>query len=558
MFGKTALGIDISNERISLALLRRTKDGAELLKADSEPVPAGALDEGSVKDPALLAKVIKAMKNRHGIRTRRAVVSLYTHPILIHILELPDNLPQNIESYVEREVKHCAVLPRKNISFDYCGISALPHSAKKRVFVVATESPKVSSLISAISEAGLSVEAVEPPELACARAFYDGKIAKSLDSNVMIALLDDAGVAVTVFRNQSLDFIRRRNLEADLSAVADVCKSGDGLNRLAEEISAVIQYYDVEIGDASRSWRLVVVLRNKTLQAEEVANFLQTRFDNCHVEVTPVEGAWENIAVVKNHSSQSVSPSASSSLGSTPSRDGPPRLASIIAVGLAMKLLDVPQPQLKINLVPPESAEVKTVKQQALITANIALSILTVMIVVTGVLSASLNKTDEVITQMKEDNPSISAGNLLVEREKMDQKAQELTENIGKIKKIVGSGHVGDWGTILEDIRSSTPIQLWITSLVGDNSDKVTIKGQSSSYEAVQLFVEMLGKSKYIDSASIVEAEKDENLDGLVSYSINCVLSGIAGQASPASTRVERGEPSRPGFAGQASRREGT
>jgi Tfp pilus assembly protein PilN len=545
MFGKTALGIDISNERISLALLRQTRNGAELLKADSVPVPEGALEEGSVKNPALLAKAIKGLRKRNGIRTRRAVVSLCTHPVLTHILELPDNLPQNIERYVEREVKHCAVLPRKNISFDYCGISASPHSAKKRVFVVATETPKVSTLISAVNEAGLSVEAVEPPELACARALYDVQIAKSLDSNVIVAMLEDTSMTVSIFRNQSLDFVRRRNLEAD------TFKSGDGLNRLAEEISAVIQYYDMEIGDGSRSWRLVAVLRSRAFQAEEVANFLQTRFDNCKVEVTPAECAWENIAVVKSHNSprpsvvsgphtsshspqgRDDSPSASSSLGSTPNRDGPPKLASIIAVGLAMKLLAMPQPQLKINLLPPESTEVKSVKQQALITANVALGILTVMILITGVLSASLNKTDEVITQMKQDNPSVSAGNLLIEREKMAQKARKLTENIEKIKKIVVSGRVNDWGMVLEDIRSSTPIQLWITSLSGDNNGKVTIKGQSSSYEAVHLFVEKLGESKYIDSASIVEAEKDEKLDGLVSYSINCVLRGIAGQASP-------------------------
>jgi len=61
----------------------------------------------------------------------------------------------------------------------------------------------------------------------------------------------------------------------------------------------------------------------------------------------------------------------------------------------------------------------------------------------------------------------------------------------------------------------------------------VLIKGRSVSYEAVRLFVDMLGKSEYIASADLVGAEKDPapaagaGAGGLISYSIDCSLAPL-------------------------------
>ncbi len=53
----------------------------------------------------------------------------------------------------------------------------------------------------------------------------------------------------------------------------------------------------------------------------------------------------------------------------------------------------------------------------------------------------------------------------------------------------------------------------------------MSLEGLSLSYEAVHLFVDMLNKSEHIDSASLIEAEKDNKTGGLVRYAIECSLS---------------------------------
>ncbi|UCC22189.1 MAG: pilus assembly protein PilM, partial [Planctomycetota bacterium] len=245
VLSRTSVGMYISDESIELALLRQTKDGVKLVEAASEPIPPGAVSNGVVKDPAILTKAVKNLKNRYKIGAQRTVVSLFARPVLTQIMDLPEDLPANIGQYVRKEVKHCAVLPSRNISLDYCGVPSQSRSGAKRVLVVATENEKVLRLIKALNEAGLNVEAVEPAELACARALYEKEIAPLVDSNVLVALVEGADITLTVFQNQTLDFIRRRNV------AEDICQSKEGLARFTEEISAIIQYYNIEIGEKS-------------------------------------------------------------------------------------------------------------------------------------------------------------------------------------------------------------------------------------------------------------------------------------------------------------------
>jgi len=502
MLPKTSLGVDISSEKIELALLRQTGDRVKLLKVASEPVPTGAINRGGVEDPILLAKAIKALRNRERISPRRTVVSLFTHPVLTQIINLPENLPSNIAQYVQREVKHCAALPCKNISLDYCGISSSPSSDAKRIFVVAAEKEGVLRLVKALNEAGLNVEAIEPAELACATALYEKKIAGSLDSCVLIALVEGADVTLSVFRNQTLDFIRKRHI------AEGICQFGEGLARFAEEISAIIQYYDVEIGGSSQSWRLITVLRQAGQRAEGIAGFLQSKFSDLDVEVLSAETGCENMPLTMSANTER---------------------ASLVAVGLAMKLLDVPQPKLKINLVPSENVEVNAVKQYALITTIIAAAILTVMILFAGILGAGQNITSKIMTSMREKQSSMDTSPFLIEQESLSKQADSLREKLEKINGILHSGYTGDWSLILDDIRHRTPKSLWITSLVGGNNSRIEIRGQSFSYEAAQLFVDMLAESRYIDSADLVEAEKSGMAGGLVSYSIDCSLAAFEG-----------------------------
>ena len=124
MRNQVALGIDISDTRISLALLRRAKNGVKVLKAGSAPVPEGAIKDGNIEEPEVLAKAIRGLKSRSGIRAIRAAVSLSVRPMIGHILEAPKGAPSNVGQFVQKELKSYIALSGMEIAFDFCGIKS--------------------------------------------------------------------------------------------------------------------------------------------------------------------------------------------------------------------------------------------------------------------------------------------------------------------------------------------------------------------------------------------------------------------------------------------------
>jgi len=196
---KTALGIDISDGRINLALLKQNAKGVELLKAASGPVPDGAIKDGNIEDPVILSKAIKGLKTRNRIRARQAAVSLFAKPVVMQILDTPKGAPTSIGQFVRNELKSYVTLSGREIAFDFCGIMS-GQGPGKRLFAVATDGQKVAELAKASDLAGLNVRVIEPPLLSYTRAIYAKRIAGKFDCDVLIAILDDSVLTMCVFR----------------------------------------------------------------------------------------------------------------------------------------------------------------------------------------------------------------------------------------------------------------------------------------------------------------------------------------------------------------------
>ena len=236
---KTALGIDITDDRMYMAVLKKDRKGVKLLKAVSGPVPEGAIKNGGIEDPAILAKGIKELKSRGKIwiRLRQAAVSLVTRPMLVQIMDTPAHVPTNVGQFVHDEMKRCIPLSGKDIALDFCGTSSAAQRGGSRLFVAATDGEKVAALVKACDSAGVNLEAIEPPLLAYARAFYPKRIAGKFDSNVLLAILRGRTLTLCVFKKEALDFVRTRYITEEKAEPKELCQW------LTEEINAIIRFY---------------------------------------------------------------------------------------------------------------------------------------------------------------------------------------------------------------------------------------------------------------------------------------------------------------------------
>ena len=86
---RTALGVDISEGLINLALLKQSAKGVELVKTASGPVPDGAIEGGNIQDPAALARAIATPQRVFFIRLVRGLLDALLSGIAPAIVYLP-------------------------------------------------------------------------------------------------------------------------------------------------------------------------------------------------------------------------------------------------------------------------------------------------------------------------------------------------------------------------------------------------------------------------------------------------------------------------------------
>ncbi|MBN1392526.1 MAG: pilus assembly protein PilM [Sedimentisphaerales bacterium] len=505
---KTALGVDISDKQINLALVKRGKNGVELLASAAAPVTAGAVKNGSIENIAALAGAVKKLKNSCKIRTTRAAVSLFTEPVIVQILNVPRQVPTNIGQFVHEQVKNFAVLPGNQIASDFYGVAGAGSEAgaANRLLVVATDGRKVADIVKVCNQAGLTVEAIEPPLLAYIRTLYAKKIAGKFDCNVLTAILEGNNLTLCVFKKQALDFVRTKSFskvqgapDGENSQPNDICQW------LAEQINTVIQFYDVEAKDGCGKWEITVVADFAKLP-QNAKESLKTKIVNTNLQLMTSEDICRDAVV---------------SQSSRPANRNQPDKSSPVALGLAMKLLDTNARNSGVNLLPAETVRLRATQRESLVTANILAAVLLIMILAVSWPAWKIKKLNESINQKKalllQD-----ADTLVSERTSVNEKIDSVSGKLSQINEVLDSHSDTNWPKLLNDIGKGIPKTVCITSLSGVTNSGMSLKGLALSNEAVYLFADKLNKSEHISAASIAGTKKDKS--GFISYEINCAL----------------------------------
>jgi hypothetical protein len=492
----TALGVDISDGLINLAFLKKSAKGIELVRTASGPVPDGAITDGRIDDPIALAKAIRELKNRNRMRARKSSVSLSVSPVVTRILETPPGTPGNVRQLVRDELKSYVALSGREISYDFCGLKSTGRSGG-RLFVVAADQKQVTELIKTYLRAGLDVETLEPALLGYTRALYAESIEGRFDCNVLVALLAGNALTLCVFRKETLDTVRVEDI-SDERAGPDKLRQ-----RLGAEINTIIQSYELEAADSVERWEITVFADGVQLP-DDAEESLRAEAPNAEWRVIPGENAYKDMIAKAKGSNQ-----------------GRP----VLAISLAMGLLNGCKTGLKINLVPPESAEVRSVRREIILTAAIILLIVPLFAFLAGKgLSLMTGKVRRDIDSRKQTEASQDVYTLHKERQLLGRQIELLRKRPDGLKAILSSRPTVDWAGILDDVKSKTPKAVRITALDKDGDVGMSLQGLALSYEAARFFVKKLNESDYISLATLSEATREDSAGGLVRYTVDCLL----------------------------------
>jgi Tfp pilus assembly protein PilN len=521
---KTALGIDIGSRRLSMALVEKGEQGFRVLAAAGGDLPTPA----SEAHPPVCRKVLSRLFAQLGRRSRllgtRAAVALAPEALVIQLLDLPRRMPANLGEFVASELQQYVALSGKAVVSDFCGVGS---GVRKRVLAVAADGDEIQEAIRVYRGTAARIDAVVPSALAYARAFLmrgkglpagdhspSSPHTPSVHQDILIAVLGAHTLTIAVFRKGTLDFVRLRQVPSDAHTPRLLCAW------LAEELKAVVRYYDTQVSAPGRERRVCIALHDGAYRADDL------------VPLLAAEAGTKTFTVVEAYEPLLTSEPVA--------QESPSEGVSMVAVGAALTLLEAEGDDLRINLLPKAVVEAKSLVRHALLMANIGV-ILFLGIFTTGqLLTRTTHAMDRRIEEARHAGELYTTPALMAKEKLLDQEIARLRQHVEPLRRIMKGRQAANWPGILDAVRQATPEDVSILQLQCNDGRIVSLQGLAPSCPAAEAFVRNLETQRLFAWVSLVLVQKRKNYDDRpaaplrvgVEYRIDCLLTTKGGVSS--------------------------
>jgi len=513
---KTALGIDVGRRRLSIALVEKGEQGFRVLAATSGDLPMPASEPPQPAYDRVLSGLLAQLGWRSHVRRARAALALTPHSLVIQLLDMPRRMPANLGDFVGSELQQYVAFSGKTAVSDFCGVGSGGH---KRLLVAAADGDEIQEVTEACSRTATGTDTVEPSALAYARAFLareKGLLARgdpvpvahppSVHRDVLIAVLGSQTLTTMVFRRDTLDLVRVREVPADANTPQLLC------GWLAEELKAVGRYYDTQVSPPGHDRRVCLAIHDSAYRADDIAPLLE------------VEAGTRAFTVADVHEPLTAPEAAREE---TPSKG-----VSLVAVGTALTLLGVEGDDVRINLLPKAVVEARSLVRHVLLTAIIGVVLFLGVFATAQLLTRTTDAMNRRIEETRLSEELHTASALIAEEKFLDQEIARLRRQVEPLRKILKGRQGTDWPGLLLAVRQATPEGVSVTQLQCSDGRSVSLRGLAPSCPAAETFVRNLETQSPLASVSLILVQKRQNEDDRVEYRIDCVLAAKGGQSS--------------------------
>lgn len=494
---KTVLGIDIGHSHVNTVVLKRTAQGLKVLSCRQRPTTDGMIEGGRVVDLAQLLKILKTAKRGQRMGSKRVSLSLPVKSTLARVVPLAESDPQKIVQFVQDEVRQYAIFSGRETVSDFRVLVPAKAQVPGRVLVTAADYEATSALASICQKAGIVVETMEPAVIVCTRMLAALDASRSAFANTMFALLKDQTLTLCVFKKGRLDFVHAKGTGPEGADMAVVHEW------VANELNAVVQFYNLESHEVNKSWNVVVADDQHAIVPPEAAEVLRAMVKASHVEVLSRSNVFERFSIAAPAEAQ----------------------VSITAVGLAMGTLNAGPDQISVNLLPQEADKARVVRRGVLVIANVLAVMVLAVVLVIGAIKWQVDRVNRDITAMRVEEVSSRATRLpaaVMELGLVKERLAAVSAEVDCATHIASSRFDADWVQLLNDVRDAVPYAVLITDLSMHGTSELVIEGVSKTLPAVRTFRDQLAQSRHIRSS---EVKSIRNSTGaLAEYRIECVL----------------------------------
>ena len=214
-----AIGLDIGSSAVRVAeLQQRRGDALRLTRAGEVALPPGAVVDGDVVEPTVVAEALRKLWDSTAMRGRNVAVGLASQRVTVRQLDLPDMPDTELAAAVRLQAQEQLPMPVDEALLDHVVVERYPTGDERqnvRVLLVAAECEMVERLLAAVTAAKLRPTLVDLDAFALLRS-----LATPTEAGEEAELIVDIGATVTkiaMHRGGRPLFVRMVRLGGDSS-----------------------------------------------------------------------------------------------------------------------------------------------------------------------------------------------------------------------------------------------------------------------------------------------------------------------------------------------------
>jgi type IV pilus assembly protein PilM len=159
--GKNTVGLDIGSSSIKMARIVHGAHGYVLDRYDVEPLPAGAIVSGEIRERDLVAASLKEVIKRNKLKSANVVVSLSGFAVLHDTLTMQVMSEEEARAEVYSEVEKISPFSISEVTLDYKVMEVSEEENMMRVLLVAAKNEVLEGRLELLHSLGVRPAVVD-------------------------------------------------------------------------------------------------------------------------------------------------------------------------------------------------------------------------------------------------------------------------------------------------------------------------------------------------------------------------------------------------------------
>lgn len=209
LFGKndSLVGLDIGSRSVKVAEIVDSKNGPKLKRFGMADIPAGAIEDGAISDPATAAETIRQLFNSSKVRETNVAVSIGGYSVIVKKINVQTMPEEQLQETIHFEAEQYIPFDISDVNLDFQILGENENNPNQMsVFLVAAKKEMVNDYINLVTLAGLTPCIVDVEAFALQNIFeanYDIE-------NENIALIDIGAskTSLNILKGTSSVFMR--------------------------------------------------------------------------------------------------------------------------------------------------------------------------------------------------------------------------------------------------------------------------------------------------------------------------------------------------------------